>query len=105
MKPAFDADDEKLVTSSGLRASAGFRGRDRLLPRAEVKDLKQREAQARLSRRPSFGDVEGAGGGQASSKPSKQNPFHRIRSDRMGDGGMRPGYNVQIAVDIQSRAR
>jgi transposase len=114
-----------------VRASAGrksFRGRDRLEELrdemaahvAEVKDpaamkpsRREREAQARLSRidqaLETLKALEEAKAKQK-NKPSKQNPPQASTTDpearmmRMGDGGMRPGYNVQIAVDIQSRA-
>jgi hypothetical protein len=87
---------------------------------AEVKDpaamkpsRREREAQARLSRidqaLETLKALEEAKAKQK-NKPSKQNPPQASTTDpearmmRMGDGGMRPGYNVQIAVDIQSRA-
>jgi hypothetical protein len=117
--------------SNGIRlkwSAQSFRGRDRLEELrdemaahvAEVKDpaamkpsRREREAQARLSRidqaLETLKALEEAKAKQK-NKPSKQNPPQASTTDpearmmRMGDGGMRPGYNVQIAVDIQSRA-
>lgn len=114
-----------------VRASAGrksFRSRDRLEKLrdemaahvAQVKEQpamtpsrQEREAQERLSRIDQALDalktLEEAKAKQK-NKPSKKNPPRASTTDpearmmRMGDGGTRPGYNVQIAVDIQSRA-
>jgi Transposase DDE domain len=47
---------------------------------------------------------------QQKKKPSKENPARASLTDpearfmRMPDGGTRPAYNVQLAVDIESRA-
>ena len=81
---------------------------------ARRRAARERAARQRVERveaaRAQMGELEKVKAGQRADKPTSQEAPRASTTDpearrmKMGDGGFRPAYNVQIATDPQSRA-
>jgi transposase len=106
------------IESSLQRAKAHLEIIEKQARKAEDATERRRLAEREAARRrvdrmkralDELAEVEAAKAGQK-QKPSKDRPARASTTDpearpmRMPDGGTRPAYNVQLAVDIESRA-
>ena len=116
--PTASSRRETIERASASRPGSTWRSSSGQAARAEDATERRRpaEAAARGAGRPAGAGAGGVGRrskqakAQQKDKPTKENPPRASTTDpearfmRMPDGGTRPAYNVQLAVDTESRA-